>query len=188
MSYITTAEATAFLFPRGSAPTDLNTFIAAELSTVDEIINKKCNRNFNKSTSETRYYDGTGEDYVFTDDLVTVSKVEYFNGSWVEITDYYTLGSPIYKIVLLNGCFPSEKRSIRITGIWGWDAVPTVIKNVAKQIIAKLLLRGEQFRTIYYKDYLASEGIPMPQPSTEIWDEQLESLIDPYVRKIEHQY
>jgi len=192
MSYISLSEAKTFLFPRGDAPSVLDAFITAELEALDDIIDQKCGRKFTAGDpGEIRYFDGTGENYLFIDDLITLTKLEYReldSDAWTEIPSgtYLTSGIPIYKIILLSNAitpyFPEGDQNIRITGTWGWPSVPNTIKNVAKQILLKLLLRTEQFRSIYYKDSLASEGIPQPQPSLTIWDDTLENLIAPYIR------
>jgi hypothetical protein len=87
MSYLSLEEAKTFLFPRGSAPADLNAFILAELAAVDNIIEAKCGRVFTTGTaSEIRYFDGTGKDFLCPDDLLTITKLEYCSDStWTEI-------------------------------------------------------------------------------------------------------
>jgi len=195
MSYISLADAKAFLFPRETTPPEtLDAFITVQLDAVDAIIDSHCGQSFALSATETKYYDGEGKPYLFIDPLNSLTSIKYRYSwdpeTWNDISedDLILIGSPIYKLELKPTSssvlsFPSGTQNIKIEGIWGYGEVPEPIKTVAKILLLKLVLKSEQFRTIYYKDSLASEGVP-PVAEGNLWDPTLERLIEPYIRRI----
>jgi hypothetical protein len=194
--YLELEAAKAYLFPRGSAPTDVDTAILSVLPSIEKIIDEKTGRNFDiAGTAAIRYFDGDGTASLWIDDCTTVTKVEYNSGSytsptWTEIgTDHwitwpYNSITPIHHIELVNytSGFPKFSQSVRITATWGWKEVPEPVQYLAKQLLWKTLMRSEQFRSLYYQDSLAASGAQLPSYGGEIWDADMDMIARLYLK------
>lgn len=102
-------------------------------------IDGMCNRFFYATESEVRYYSADDPGDVGIDDLATITELATDSGSrtygTVWTTDEYDLypdnatlfGIPSTRIRPVSGVFPTTRRGIRITGVWGWPAVPDAI-------------------------------------------------------------
>ena len=108
-----------------------------------EWIDKITGNTFTNETNTARIFDGQGETTMFiaAPRLRSVTKVEVRDDSesdWeeVDLTDIdYSDGWIEYK----DNVFPKGKSTVRITGDWGYETVPTPIKEACAEIAAMKL-------------------------------------------------
>lgn len=159
--YATAAEYKARVGKTGS---DEDAEIDAQLEAVSRLVERELGesrdrpRIFNQSTA-TRRLDGSGEAVLFVDDLVTVTTIEVdtsLDASWATSfdlsenwvlarpLDYSEKGLPITAIELLAAgnstlaTWPDAPGCVRITGVWGWPAVPPAITEAVVMITRHL--------------------------------------------------
>ena len=107
-------------------------------------------REFQSGDEEIRYYDGNGKQELIIDPATEVSKVEYsLDGiTWIEITNdrwetapYNKL--PIRRIMLKWDVFYLIKRSVRITGKFGWSECPPKDIVFCATVLASAMYKGK---------------------------------------------
>lgn len=131
--------------------------ILAQLKSVSRWIEHYTGRIFNQSAGATaRYFDGDGGERLFVADLVSIDssglKVdEDYDGTYeltVLSTNYFLrpynaaeIAEPYTSIELAQyssnsqlSAFPSALRNVKITGTWGFPAVPASVKEAAVAI------------------------------------------------------
>jgi hypothetical protein len=130
------------------AATGEDTEIDAQLEGVSRFIEREAGRVFNQSDPDTvRYFDGNGGVHVYVDDVVTLTALEVdidASGSWetavasasLLLKPYHAseIGQPYTCIELAPwqttiSRFPARPKAIKVTGVWGWPAVPGGIKE-----------------------------------------------------------
>ena len=162
---------------------DISSYIKAST----EYINNYTQRDFQEGDEEIRFYDGNGRNELVIDPATEVTKVEYTLDwiNWIEMnSDYWETNPynklPIRSIVLkFNNIFYNLKRSVRITGKFGWsDCVPADVKFCAT-VIACSMYKGKSSSEI------SSERIGDYQVSFEnekgIGDlESIKKMLDTY--------
>lgn len=152
--YCTAIELKAYL-RIGDAADDSELGFA--ITAASRAIDQECNRQFGVSTAVARYYtwDESYLDFapvLEIDDIQSVTSLAVVADSGDDGTYEHTLvngtdfefypwnatanGRPWTHIVLKRnslvlGSFPTNSRAIKITGLWGWTAVPTVVKQAA---------------------------------------------------------
>lgn len=152
--YITLAEAkTALRITDSADDTELQLKITAASRRVD----KDCGRRFYlDGGASARTYRARHPTLLQIDDLSTASGllVEVGRGtSWATLSSdtYDTLpenaivdGKPIETLERINAVWPMfGSQRIRVTGIWGWAAVPEPIKNATIIMTARLFRRKD---------------------------------------------
>lgn len=157
--YVTTAELKSSLSLSDQSYADDDIDLACEAAS--RAIDENCGRRF-YSASETRYYSGYG-DCVIIDDLLSLDNDEVlvdssgfgsFPTSWAVGTSFDLLpyNNPLknkpYDTIQIRPnsglVFPPYPRNVKIEGTFGWDAVPSEVRQYAKILAAKLLLRSRQ--------------------------------------------
>lgn len=153
--YVTTAELKTYLGISDAADdTALGTAITAASRAVDRV----CNRQFGVvASAEARYYVWDGavfgrskRPFISIDDLQSLTNLavgvdndndEVWESVIVNDTDFdlwpynaVAIGKPWTHLILRSGgsvisTFPIYERSIKVTGIFGWTAVPTTVKQ-----------------------------------------------------------
>lgn len=136
-------------------------------------------------------FDGNGRNRLYIDaGLRTVTKLElaqYTNAAYVEIptTDYFLgpdqpeEGWPYTELWLSDvpasssfGIFPRGFRTVRITGTWGWAAIPDEITDVALTIAVRTWI-GRQSGV---GDVAGPDGLSFAAPSNFISGRDRETL------------
>jgi len=202
MAYITLNEVKGYLFPRGDAPAadsglgSLDAWIMEHLPEVDAVIDEHVGHSFPTAATATKYYVGTGTDTLWIDPVVTIASVHYLTNratdTWSEITsaEYYTwpYNDPPTQCLTLDPStsnisrWPVGLRNVRVVGSFGYSTVPTAIQRAAKEILRRMLMRSEQFRTLFYQDSLATPA--MPEGALPVlWDDELTALVKDYTAK-----
>lgn len=157
--YLTIDEAVQYV---GRNETRDTTELEDVVTSVSRLIDRYCGRQFFQSTSTSRYFDslnGTDIEFGAFNDLVSASSVSYDSNddgtydSTLTATAYQLLPTrntapitePFTSLRLLNGStFPYAPAAsgrtglIRITGTWGWSAVPVEIKQAARIMVAEV--------------------------------------------------
>ena len=132
------------------------------VETASREIDQFCGRVFYNAGTATRLFAADTEWLTAIDDLITLTKLEtsgdadgVFDQEWAA-TDYQleplngvvggTSGWPKTKIRAVGGIlFPElwRRATIRITGTWGWAAVPTAIKTATLLQAARIFKRAD---------------------------------------------
>ena len=142
--------------------TDYDTQLDETCTRASRIIDRYCKRGtdaFKATTSETRYYHGSGTDEQWIDDAVSVSSVGISDDDGLSyytlaVTDYDKLDGLDYDktpIRLLrmnpNGdytTFYSGRKSVKVTGVFGYSTtVPDDVAEAALIIAVRLFRRGQ---------------------------------------------
>jgi hypothetical protein len=142
-----------------------DTLLELSIESASREIDGWCERVFYNAGTATRVYIPTDSFYVDTDDLISVTTIktsttgESFDNTWSDAGDYQLeplngvsgglTGHPTTRIRAVgNKIFPlwdprninSHEATVQITGVFGWDAVPTAIKQ------ACIILSMRQFK------------------------------------------
>lgn len=157
--YVTRAELKATLGLTGETYADADIDVAVEAAS-RAIDNYKRTRFY--PSSETRYYSADPSDeWIAIDDLVSVTSVAVdtdgnatYETAWVDGTDFVLdppnaplEGRPRRKLRLLGQAgrtFPAYRNSIKVVGSFGWATTPTVVRQAARILAARLLKRGRE--------------------------------------------
>lgn len=150
--YCTVAELKTHLRVTDS---DDDTPLAISVTAASRAVDHACNRQFGSSSAIARYYTYGGgcldpgmwtRQYLEIDDLMSttslVVKVDDDDDGTFETTltintDFRLYpwnaaanGRPWTSLVLAaDVTFPTTPRAVEITGLWGWTAVPSIVKN-----------------------------------------------------------
>jgi len=164
----------------------LEAIIAAASREIDGMTN----RVFYQLPNETRYFTADCGDWLAIDDLVSVTSIATDDGSrtygttW-QVTDYdlepYNAASKQFPYTNLhiapNGhnAFPRTRRGVRITGTWGWPAIPSAVTEACLLIAQRLATRSK-----------APFGVAGAQDGTAVYlprtDPDARALLEPYRR------
>lgn len=145
-TYITLTELKTAL-NIGTADTVDDTALTAVMSAAAGAVTSYCDRYFGQTgtagTPVARMFQPTGRE-VYTDDLVSFSAVEYAGAdadSWETIGTANVTPTPVNAATLdpahpytglrakSTASWPTSDGWVRITGVWGWPAVPSAIKQ-----------------------------------------------------------
>ena len=142
-----------------------DTLLELSIESASREIDGWCERVFYNAGTATRIYIPTDSFYVDTDDLISVTTIktsttgESFDNTWSDSGDYQLeplngvsgglTGHPTTRIRAVgNKIFPlwdprninSHEATVQITGVFGWAAIPTAIKQ------ACIILSMRQFK------------------------------------------
>lgn len=149
--YATLADVAAVTGPIDAA--DQNG-ITLYLTAASEAIDRETGRRFD-TVVETRSFDADDAHSVALGDVVSVTAVAVAN-SWGAVTTYTTLGAGEYEITPLRASsrsrpytalrltgtgwtyLPIGPRTVRVTGTWGWPAVPSDIRMLTVSLAVRL--------------------------------------------------
>jgi len=146
MSYATLAEFKASV---GITDSTDDTALQSVLDATDQLINNYCDTKvgFGQTASQARYYTTGNLSFVLTDPIVSVSSLQTdddgdgtYETTWAS-TDYIlsprnaALDSRPYTEVDTAPnepkLFPLTYLAVKITGVYGWPAVPSAVKQAA---------------------------------------------------------
>ena len=148
-----------------------DTPLGVAITAASRAIDYTTNRQFGNSTATARYYEydglvfgGSKRPMLAIDDLQSLTSLavaldndndELWETTIVNDTDFdlwpYNAaadGEPWTHLVLRSGTsvlagFPVYERSVKITGIWGWTSVPTVVKQACLIQAARFFIRRD---------------------------------------------
>lgn len=143
-----------------------DTELGEALDTASRLIDEWCGRRFyvDDDTSQVRYYTTSDAYELVVDDVVTVTSVETsadptvatWATAWATPTDYllwpYNAAQnsedqrPYTRIVATPGgryTFPTHPRGVKVTGKFGWPAVPDAVEQACALQAARLFSRQD---------------------------------------------
>lgn len=193
MAYLTEADLENFILQ------DIDSSFSAQIveiiTWVEDYINNYCGIDFENSTAETKYFDGSGNEDLFIGEFQTGLLTEVLIldsdgntlATLVKDTDYweypYDNASMKNTLRLIPGSqythWPLRNHSAKVTGKFGRSTVPKAIKLAAIKLAAKIInegLRGGQ---------VAGESLGAYSVTYEKIDESAESL---GIKEILNQY
>lgn len=164
--YITVSELKSTLTLTGEsfADPDLELAITAASRQVDHITDRRFwldDLGDDDDDFQVRYFTADASGLVWVDDLVQVDELatdadiaRTFTSVWTAGTDYLLEpanavadGLPYTAIRLSPGSsllFPSYRGAVRVTGQFGWPAVPDEVKLATKMIASRLVKRARE--------------------------------------------
>lgn len=153
MSLFTEGELENFIIQ--DIDNSLSAWIATVILQVEAYIEKYTGIDFENSTSGDRYFDGYGDDVLFIGDYQTITAVVVLNvdGSTMETltvdTDYvlYPYNESTKNGLLLipggkRSQWPDWRRSVKITGTFGYATPPADIKLAGLKLAAEIINEG----------------------------------------------
>ena len=155
MAYVTEEQVQAWLqWPTVDAndTAKINRAISAAESTIDRMTG----RQFTKDGSNVvRFYDLPNcKNKMYLGDTVSIDTVEFLNGintyETIPTTDWVLTGArdgrPPNALMFFSRYTPSGQRAVKLTGIFGWDVVPTAIIQATAMLAAKITLRDQSIQ------------------------------------------
>lgn len=158
MAYATVTQVKATM-SMGTADTTDDATITAALGAAEVMIDGYCGRSFGTATgSSTRVYASHDDYTIEIDDVTAITLVETdsnLDGTWATswaATDWQaeplngrsgSLSVPYSSIRAIgNYYFPCSSRAcVRVTGTWGWSAVPAQVTQATIQLTLRLWKR-----------------------------------------------
>lgn len=181
MSYITEGDLENHILQ--DIDNSFSSWIASVILMVESYIEKFTGIDFENSVSSTRYFDGYGEDVLFIGDFQSVATVQILDSTGTAIqtltvnTDYvlYPYNDSVKNALLLmpggqRVIWPTGRRTVLVTGVFGYATPPADIKMAAVRMAAKIInegLKGGQ---------VASETLGSYSVSYEQMDDNADSL------------
>jgi hypothetical protein len=194
-AYVTADELKETLSLTGESYADADVALALEAAA--RTIDNRCGRRFyaDADAASVKYYSPWEDGLVRIDDLVTLTSLQSDPGgdgtyeqTWTRNTDFVLLpegadnnGWP-WELLRLHGggqfWFPtSYPRTVKVTGKFGWAAVPAPIKQATSILASRLLKRAREAPFS-----VAGFGLDGAAVRVARIDFDVESLITPYVR------
>ena len=191
--YATSAELKATLSLSSESFADAD--IALALTAASRAIDSVCDRRFwaDADATQVRYYSPIDGRRVWTDDIVTLTSFQTDPGGDGTFEETWTLNTD-FTLEPLNAAadgWPwtsvrvhprtafylpiTYPRSVKVTGKFGWSAVPDAVKQATKIVAAKLVMRARQAPF----GVIAAGELPMRIASN---DPDVQLLIGDYVR------
>jgi hypothetical protein len=119
--------------------------ITSVISAASRSIDSFCNRLFSSEVAQVRYFTADCSGYIDVDDLVSVTTLatdsdgdRVYEDTWAA-TDYdlepYNAAQqewPYTRLMIApdgNYSFPTVRRSVKITGTWGWPSIPYPVQE-----------------------------------------------------------
>lgn len=147
----------------GITDTDSDTRLAQAITTASRAVDKHCRRRFSQdATVQTRTYEVCAADYVYVDDISTLTGLVLATDdnddgtaetTWTVVTDFAVAprnnladGRPVYRFdVVGNRYFPVRRRraSVHVTARFGWPSVPEEVHDATLLKAAKLFTRKD---------------------------------------------
>ncbi len=193
MAYLTEADLENFILQ------DIDPSFSAQITEViawvTEYINNYCGINFENSTVESKYFDGSGNEDLFIGEFQTGQLTEVLIldmqgntlATLVKDTDYWEYpadnNSMKNALRLIPGSqythWPQYNRAAKVTGKFGRSTVPKAIKLAAIKLAAKIINEGLRGGKV------SSESLGSYSINYEKLDESKESL---EIKEILNQY
>lgn len=170
--YVTLADLKAAL---GIDDTNDDTALTAAIKAASRQIDNYCGRTFGKSSSETRTFTAPEYQYCPVDDLVTISALVVDSVTWAS-TDYALgpinstfHGTPYRWIDGVNKSFSRKLNAVKVTGEFGWSAVPDVVKQACSIQASRLFKRKDAiFGVVGSADMGQQSVIPRIDPDVKM--------------------
>lgn len=191
-NYVTTEEVRNALVSTDGVLDDSTLTIVANAVTL--WIDGQCGRNFNVTTSAARYFDPVDSYCVSIDDAATITAVATddaadgnYSTSWSAsdwqaqpvggISPFGGTGWPYRSVVAVSSRTFSKgfnrRPVVKVTGTWGWSAVPADIK------LAALMVTEEAYKAVREAPF-GTAGLSDFGPITIRGNRRVQELLQPY--------
>ena len=175
----------------GNVPDNLDDRLENSIEAASREIDGLCNRRFYPVT-ETRTFTAEWPDLLEIDDLTTLTTLttddqglRTYSTTWtandydLEPANNAAYSHP-YTSIRLNPntslSFPTQRRGVRITGVWGWPAIPEAIEAACLLIAVRL---HQSSKAPFGTAGTVQEGAVQYTPRV---DPHVRQLLDPYRR------
>jgi hypothetical protein len=170
--YITVEALKATLSIRGpDYDFDLQNAVTAASRTVDDLTGRVFSPG---SAGEERWFRPVSENYLIVGDMIAVTGVEVDGTAYTE--GWYLEANDVIRPIDGSFRFPVGRRSVKVTGQWGWTAPPAEVQQAAQIIATQLFKRARE----------APFGIIAALEAGSIrlgrYDPQVEALLSKYKR------
>lgn len=151
----------------------------AMIEEAKELIDVFCNREFDKHSDETRYFDGSGTT-LWIDDIISITSVSLdedndgiYESSMVA-TDYilYPLNKPQFTHLKISGDSDygsfarGVNKGVKIVGNWGYASIPQPISRASKMVVVSLFnnrnVGGKRQESLGDYSYVLEDGTLSP--------------------------
>ena len=140
----------------------LGKMITAASRLIDKYVGGFENCFYPSTDTETRYYDGNGEDALWIDPLLSLTSLAVSESggraasdytTWTLNTDFYTYPyhtTPYEKLIVDNdagskGTFGTTRKGVKIVGVWGYSSTPPAdVKQACKIQAMRWFMRAKQ--------------------------------------------
>lgn len=134
----------------------LEAAISAVSRNIDDLTGRFFYADGTTGTNVIRYYTARHPSKLFTDDFVSISEVAIDTSNSrtytaMSATDYLyepvnnpRQGKPYTQVLMVGNTygFPQTPQGVRITGIWGWSAVPEVVRQACLIQSSRVFMRA----------------------------------------------
>ena len=146
--------------------TVLGNMVTAASRLIDRYVGGWDNYFYPSTDSQTRYFDGSGEEIQYIDPAVSITSVAVSESggrasadytTWTNDTDYFvfpynysSLGMPIMGLAVDNdsgskGTFGMTKKGVKVTGIFGYSVTPPAdVEQACKIQAVRFFMRSKQ--------------------------------------------
>lgn len=192
MSYITESDLENLILE--DIDSSYSSFITQVIGYVEAYVDQYCGTNFVLASSGARYFDGSGNDELYVGDFSATTQVEILdiNGQTINtLTVNQDYWEKPYNLSTKNTIqlapagqirsFPCRPRAVKVTGTFGYAAVPEPVKLAAVQLAAKVVnlgLRGGQVKS----ESLGSYSITYKDIDEESDSLGIKEILDQYAR------
>lgn len=181
----------------GATDTVSDTLFETIIEAASRAIDADCGRYFYKSSAaETRYYKAEWAEKLFTDDIVSLTELatdgtndRTYSEVWSASADYdlvpynaAAIGWPYTAIEMQddgNYTFPPYRKGVKITGIFGWPAVPAKIKLACLQLAGRMFKRLRSPLGVLSMASMGEVQVAIKDKDPDYWH-----YIAEYVRKV----
>lgn len=146
--------------------TVLGNMVTAASRMIDSYVGGWANYFYPTTDSQTRYFDGNGEEQLYIDPMVSLTSV-YVSESggraatdytaWTVDSDFFvapynysSIGMPIMSLVVDNdsgskGTWGTTRKGVKVTGVFGWSTTPPAdVEQACKIQAVRFFMRSKQ--------------------------------------------
>lgn len=178
-----------------------DSLIDVALGAASDQIDSYCNRVFYNMGTAVRYYSANDPYFCPIDDLISISELATAvtsNGNYDTVWANYVNGAPgDYQLEPLNAAYPTDglmspttgiralwrylfptlgnNALVRVTGVWGWSAVPSAVKAATIIQAARLFKRNDSPNGVIGFGDLGVTRV------SNILDPDVRMLLEPYI-------
>lgn len=178
-----------------------DSLIDVALGAASDQIDSYCNRVFYNMGTAVRYYAANDPYFCPIDDLISISELATAvtsNGNYDTVWANYVNGAPgDYQLEPLNASYPTDglmspttgiralwrylfptlgnNALVRVTGVWGWSAVPSAVKAATIIQAARLFKRNDSPNGVIGFGDLGVTRV------SNILDPDVRMLLEPYI-------
>ena len=145
--------------------TVLGNMVTAASRLIDRYVGGWDNYFYPTTDSQTRYFDGSGEEIQYIDPMVSLTSVAVSDSgravsdytTWTNDSDFFvspynhaSLGMPIMSLVIDNdsgskGTWGKTRKGVKVTGVFGWSLTPPAdVEQACKIQAVRFFMRSKQ--------------------------------------------